>query len=320
MRLRTVVVQEGHAVTLETDPNPSPGWLDDGMIRWLSVEAATHDELVQLFDQLGADGTVLANHITGDQWSQWIEREQFTATVIAAPTAWLERETWFHLVGLPQTIVSVHSAEISAMDEFIRCRWLDRPGPAAAMDAVLLKVIQCYVEEEDDEFHRIRLRIEQHAEGLKCGDKSFAVEDLEELMTRSNHMATVFFEHQRLCEGLEFVRSRVISLGTHRELIRRGVENIRSIREGVEQLRRRLEELQRQHLMDRQVMTERRVRVLTILSAVFLPLTFIAGVYGMNFANMPELDEGYAYFMVLGGMGALAIAMISFFFWKGWFR
>ena len=107
---------------------------------------------------------------------------------------------------------------------------------------------------------------------------------------------------------------------THRELIRRGAENIRSIREGVEQLRRRLEELQRQHLMDRQVMTERRVRVLTILSAVFLPLTFLAGVYGMNFANMPELDEGYAYFMVLGGMGALAIAMISFFFWKGWFR
>jgi magnesium transporter len=315
-----VVVQEGHNVTLEIDPVPSPVWLDDGLIRWLIVEAATHDELTELFDRLSVDGTVLADYITGDHWSQWIEREQFTVTVKAAPTAWLEHETWFHLVALPQTIVSVHGAEIPAMDAFIQRRWLDRPAPDAAMDAVLLKVIQCYVEEEDDEFGRIRLRVEQHAEGLRCGDKSFTVENLEQLMTKSNHMANVFFEYQRLCEGLEFVKSPVISLGTHRELLRRGAENIRSMREGVEQLRRRLEELQRQHLMDRQVMTERRVRVLTILSAVFLPLTFIAGVYGMNFANMPELDEGYAYFLVLGGMGALAIAMISFFFWKGWFR
>jgi magnesium transporter len=315
-----VVVQEGHGVTLDADPNPSPEWLDDGLIRWLNVEAATRDELAEFFDRLGADGAVLADHITGDRSSRWIEREQFTVAVKPAPTAWLNHETWFHLVGLPQTIVSVHDTEIPATDAFIQSRWLDRPGPEAAMDAVLLKVIQYYVEEENDEFHQVLLRIEQHAEGLRCGDKSFTVENLEELMTKSNHMAYVFFEYQRLCEGLEFVKSPVITLGTHRELLRQGVGNIRGMREGVEQLRRRLEELQRQHLMDRQVMTERRVRVLTILSAVFLPLTFIAGVYGMNFTNMPELDEVHAYFLVLGGMGVLAIAMISFFFWRGWFR
>jgi magnesium transporter len=315
-----MIIQEGHGVVLEEDATPTPDWLDDDKIRWLIVEAATRDEIAEFFDRMGTDGTFLADYITGDPRSRWIEREQFTVTAKAVPTAWLEYETWFHLVALPQTIISVHGAEIPAMDEFIQRRWLDRPGPDAEMDAVLLKVIQSYVEEEIDEFGQIRLRVEQHAEGLRCGDKSFTVDHLEALMTKSNHMATVFFEYQRLCEGLGFVRSRVISLGSHEELIRRAAENIRSMRDGVEQLRGRLEELQRQHLMDRQIMTERRVRVLTILSAVFLPLTFVAGIYGMNFANMPELDEGYAYFLVLAGMGALAIGMVSFFFWKGWFR
>ena len=139
-------------------------------------------------------------------------------------------------------------------------------------------------------------------------------------MTVSTHMSTVFFEYQRLCDSLEFARTSVISLDTHKELFRRGVETIRSIREGVEQLHRRLEELQRQHLMDRQVLTERRLRVLTILSAIFLPMTLIAGIYGMNFTNMPELDEGYAYFIALGGMAALGILMMVFFIRKGWFR
>ena len=62
------------------------------------------------------------------------------------------------------------------------------------------------------------------------------------------------------------------------------------------------------------------MRVLTIISATFLPLTLIAGIYGMNFTNMPELDEGYAYFIVLVGMAIFAIAMVLFFIRKGWFR
>lgn len=320
MRLRSVTVREGHEVALEADPSPSPDWREDGVIRWLNVEAATHGELVDLFDRLGSDGTVIADYITEDHSPYWIEREEFTATTRAAPTAWRQHEAWFHLVGLPQTIVTVHGVEVPGTEAFIRRCWLGRPRPDVAIDAVLLKVIQSYVEEENDEFHRIRLQIERHAEGLKRGDSSFTVELLEELMTRCNHMGTVYFEYQRLCEGIEFVRSRVVGTRTHQELFRQGVANIRSMREGVEQLQRRLEELQRQHLMDRQALMERRIRVLTILSAIFLPLTLIAGVYGMNFHNMPELDEGYAYFVVLAGMALVGITMLTYFFWKGWFR
>jgi len=63
-----------------------------------------------------------------------------------------------------------------------------------------------------------------------------------------------------------------------------------------------------------------RVRVLTILSAVFLPLTLLAGIYGMNFEYMPELGRHYAYFFVLGGMALVAATMLAFFYFKGWFR
>lgn len=60
------------------------------------------------------------------------------------------------------------------------------------------------------------------------------------------------------------------------------------------------------------------VRTLTVLSAIFLPLTFIAGVFGMNFENMPELKLEYAYFFTLGGMAILAIVLLVMFKFKKW--
>lgn len=60
------------------------------------------------------------------------------------------------------------------------------------------------------------------------------------------------------------------------------------------------------------------MKVLTIFSAIMLPLTFIAGVYGMNFDNMPELHSRYGYFTVVAIMVIVAIAMLIYFKRKGW--
>ncbi len=60
------------------------------------------------------------------------------------------------------------------------------------------------------------------------------------------------------------------------------------------------------------------MKVLTIFSAIMLPLTFIAGVYGMNFENMPELKREYGYFIVVAIMIIVAVGMLIFFQRKGW--
>jgi magnesium transporter len=60
------------------------------------------------------------------------------------------------------------------------------------------------------------------------------------------------------------------------------------------------------------------MKVLTIFSAIMMPLTFIVGVYGMNFENMPELHTRYGYFIVLGLMAVVASGMLFFFWSRGW--
>ncbi len=65
------------------------------------------------------------------------------------------------------------------------------------------------------------------------------------------------------------------------------------------------------------------IKVLTIISTIFIPLTFIVGVYGMNFDteqqwNMPELRWRYGYLFVWGTMAAVVLFMLYFFRRKGW--
>ncbi|ADJ25778.1 magnesium and cobalt transport protein CorA [Dehalogenimonas lykanthroporepellens BL-DC-9] len=60
------------------------------------------------------------------------------------------------------------------------------------------------------------------------------------------------------------------------------------------------------------------MKVLTIFASIFIPLTFIAGIYGMNFENMPELGWPAGYFIVLGFMATVAVALLFFFRRRNW--
>lgn len=60
------------------------------------------------------------------------------------------------------------------------------------------------------------------------------------------------------------------------------------------------------------------MKVLTIIATIFIPITFIAGIYGMNFHNMPELDWKYGYFSALGVMAGVAGGMLLYFRRKLW--
>jgi magnesium transporter len=63
----------------------------------------------------------------------------------------------------------------------------------------------------------------------------------------------------------------------------------------------------------------RTMMLFTSITTIFVPLTFIVGIYGMNFEFMPELSWRYGYFFILAIMGSLAVIMLLWFKRKGWF-
>jgi magnesium transporter len=61
------------------------------------------------------------------------------------------------------------------------------------------------------------------------------------------------------------------------------------------------------------------MKVLTIIATLFMPLTFVAGIYGMNFKYIPELEWRWGYFIILGIMLLIALLMVFYFKRKRWF-
>ncbi len=62
------------------------------------------------------------------------------------------------------------------------------------------------------------------------------------------------------------------------------------------------------------------MKMLTVVSSLFIPLTFIVGVYGMNFDYMPELKWRYGYFMIWGVMLLIILSLMIYFTKKGWLK
>ncbi len=60
------------------------------------------------------------------------------------------------------------------------------------------------------------------------------------------------------------------------------------------------------------------IRILTIMTAIMLPLTLVTGYFGMNFKHLPMTDDHYGYLKTIIGMGVLAVAMVVFFLRKRW--
>jgi magnesium transporter len=61
------------------------------------------------------------------------------------------------------------------------------------------------------------------------------------------------------------------------------------------------------------------MKTLTVITTIFMPLSFLAGIYGMNFVSMPELEWKWGYFAILGVMAAIGTGMFVWFWRKGWF-
>ncbi len=97
------------------------------------------------------------------------------------------------------------------------------------------------------------------------------------------------------------------------------VKGFKPMDKSMQRLEKKTESLRLQYALIQQEKSTRKINVLTIVQAVFVPLTFLAGIYGMNFINMPGLKLEYGYLYVWVVFIGIAIALITYFYKKGWF-
>jgi len=98
------------------------------------------------------------------------------------------------------------------------------------------------------------------------------------------------------------------------------LKNVGMLKSYIDQTQDRLDSLNDHYQLVMHDKGNKRLNFLTITQAIFVPLTLVVGIYGMNFSNMPELGYEYGYFITLGGMLLVAILFLAYFKKNGWFN
>lgn len=164
-----------------------------------------------------------------------------------------------------------------------------------------------------------------------------AVENLL-IEAKNNHRSVVLENIERERENLNFLKRAIVPLRDALLILKSGREDELALidksnygfferlhqksLEILEQIDYDLKSLESASNIFFSMQTQRMnqiMKTLTIFSVIFMPLTFIVGVYGMNFENMPELKMQNGYFIVLGVMFLTVVGMVYYFKKKHWF-
>jgi len=104
-----------------------------------------------------------------------------------------------------------------------------------------------------------------------------------------------------------------------RSELKEQIQGLEHLKRSFERLEEKIDLIHSQYQLILQEKGNKRLNTLTIVQAIFVPLTFLAGLYGMNFIFLPELQWQYGYFIILGIMVSISAFQLWWFKRKGWF-
>lgn len=186
------------------------------------------------------------------------------------------------------------------------------------VDFLFYNILNAVLENYIHILERLRSNVEELEEKMlaNTGEKVVPIiikvkRDIHTLRTYTIPMREALLKMR--VEGAGFIKKT--SLNYFQDL----QDHLQYLTSSFDTLREMLKDLLDIHSSNQNMEMNRIMKTLTIISAIFIPLTFIAGVYGMNFRNMPGQESNSGFFFILLIMGAVAIVMAIFMRFKRWF-
>ncbi len=320
MRLRSFqITDEKHIVEVPVGEG-SPAWFEDPVHRWLDIEAPEEEELNELLEPLKIDPEMLRARM--EPGSGFFVEILDKLLFIRIPTQASTSDgglTHISLLCLPTTLVTIHREPLPAISD-LALRLTGRIRlKSATTSALVYQVIVRLVVENFFAFAACRHKHDVLSKQLIEDSGGMVPEDIFTLRRQITNIGDANEDHAFCVDVLQKVESTSFSAGDQLEHLQELDRSLERHQRWMDRLEENVKDLHQQFLLAIQDRTGNRLKILTILSAVFLPLTLIAGIYGMNFENMPELGVRYAYYVILGFMALVGIGMLGFFYKKGWF-
>jgi magnesium transporter len=303
----------------------------DPPLVWLDVVNPSPEELGEIARTRGLQPTAVNDCLDPEHLPKFEQFENHVFAIIrtfdeqSARTCGTVQELTRKLAIFsgPSFVITIHRTEQTWLTG-VRARFETdagaRPGKEGLQAYVLTQVLNAAVDTYLGPMEAIETRLDAFEElvfsGGDASGRPFA-EDLRDIHVLKRQVTLI---KRLLWRTLDVVQRMTPPTGRAATLFRDVQENIESSHFYADELLDDTNTLLNVQLALAAHRTGEVMRVLTVFSVFFLPLTFLVGVYGMNFDFMPELRSRWGYPLVLAAMGLIVLAIYLWFRRRGWLR
>ena len=291
------------------------------MIKWINVEGLHDPELVEAIGKkYNIHPLTLEDIVHVDQRPKFEDFEHYVVAIMKMISYTTEVEAeQLSIVLCENTVLSFQEPHSGDAFDIIRNRLRQGKGRVRKLGADYLAyalmdaVVDCYftaIEKIGDKVEEIEEEI------INNSDKKSLIQ-LYHLKREMIYLRKQVWPMRDMINNM--IRSETVLINSSSDMYLRDLsDHVTRIIDTVETYRDLLSGIMDIYLSTNANRMNEVMKVLTIMSSIFIPVTFIAGVYGMNFDNMPELKTQTGYYVVWGVMLTIIIGLLIYFKRKKW--
>ncbi|WP_026916280.1 magnesium/cobalt transporter CorA [Christiangramia portivictoriae] len=305
-----------------TSPDDAFNYVDEKSVTWFNIDGLNNiEEIEKLGDYYELHPLVMEDIVNTGQRPKIEEYQDYlfiVAKMLYHKDGEIENEHLSMIVG-KNYVITFQESDGDVFDP-IRERLETSKGRIRVkgadylMFALLDAIIDNYFLVIDDLSDRIELLEESLFTSKPSDDIVYEIQDLKRNILR---IRRAVFPLREVISRLEKMDSQIIDPQTG-NYIRDLYDHIIQISENIEIYREMIWGLMDMYMTTISNKMNEVMKVLTIMASIFIPLTFIAGIYGMNFEYIPELQWKYSYFVLWGVMIVIFFLMLYYFKRKKW--
>jgi magnesium transporter len=297
-------------------------WQQPDVRVWIDIESVEEQELLALRDLFQLDCEALQDCLEGEQWPRIDEFDEHIFLVVYGLFGLKERgEVDPHKLAVfcgARFLITVHRQPLLTVRQVkARCGRHPEHSIGRGLDFVLCSIIDLMV----DNYLRVADRYQERLDGLE--DESFRADVGAELLSQLADLRRDLLELRRLATSqrdllrplihgeYDFVSSSLSQQFHHVQ------DHLSQVIESVNSLRELLGGVYQNYHSALTNRTNETMKVLTIYAGILLPLTLIAGIYGMNLP-IPAADQPWSFWLVLGLMIGITVLLYYNFRRRKW--
>jgi magnesium transporter len=303
----------------------------DPPLVWLDLVHPTPEELGEVVRAHGLQPTAVKDCLDPEHLPKFEAFETHSFVILRAFDAESERTCGtvqeltrkLAIFSSPTFLITIHRTEqgwLTALEARLQAEAAGKAGKEGLPAYLLTQVLNGAVDTYLPPMEGIEARIDAFEElvfGGRDADARAFAEDLREVHVLKRQVTLI---KRLLLRTLDVVQRLSPGTGRGATLFRDVQENIESSHFYADELLDDVNTVLNVQLALAAHRTGEVMRILTVFSVFFLPLTFLVGVYGMNFDFMPELRSRWGYPLVLAAMGGIVLAIYLWFRRRGWLR